>query len=60
MKNWNYDYLADAAAPVYFDVWSDIFYDLTWDEFANNKPYNLLKPDAWRTAFFTCVMNPNN
>lgn len=50
LEKWNYNYEAQATAPVYFEMWFDSLAMKTWDEMAalraQDKPIQF--PKAWR------------
>ncbi|MBL0235176.1 MAG: penicillin acylase family protein [Saprospiraceae bacterium] len=47
LKSWNYMYDSNAVAPVYFDLWMDIFHRLVWDEISQDtlKKYTAMPSD---------------
>ena len=50
LKKWDYNYNADAVAPIYFEEWYKAFYNETWDEITSRPDKNsIMKPTTWRT-----------
>jgi len=58
LSTWDYNYTAEASAPVLFELWYRYLYDLTWDEFKETPlPVNL--PKTWKTIELM-EENPNS
>ena len=50
LKAWDYHFNQYSVASVYFDIWSDEFYDMVWDEMiAKNEDEPILFPEYWHT-----------
>jgi len=50
LKDWDYKYEHDLAAPVIFSLWNSAFYKATWDEiYTLDKERPMLYPETWRT-----------
>ncbi len=48
LKNWDYFNEPELTAPTFYEIWFDLFYGMTWDEF-EQQPYQLYLPDYYRT-----------
>ncbi len=50
MREWDYNYSANDAAPSFFNMWFDAFNKMTWDEiYALEDKGVMLYPESWRT-----------
>lgn len=58
LKNWDYRYSADSAAPYYFEKITDSFEGLVWDEL-ESEDYKMTKPDFWR-LYQLALENPSD
>ena len=48
LKIWEYEYHPDLCQPVIFELWTELFEKMVWDEFAEETG-TWIKPDLWRT-----------
>jgi len=52
ITKWDYHYDREKLAPLYFELWFEEFYKMTWDEISESDDKNkLLYPTEWRTCF---------
>jgi len=52
ITKWDYHYDREKLAPLYFELWFEEFYKMTWDEISEaGKDAQLLYPTEWRTCF---------
>ncbi|MEO0777364.1 MAG: penicillin acylase family protein [Bacteroidota bacterium] len=50
LREWDYRFEAELAAPAVFENWWTHFYDLTWDEILQlEDQMEMLRPESWRT-----------
>lgn len=49
LKNWDFNYTSDAAAPVVFELFRRHIYNLIWDEFKDT-PLPIHRPETWKTV----------
>lgn len=52
IKKWDYHYDREKLEPLYFELWFEEFYKMTWDELSEAEEGDkLLRPTEWRTCF---------
>ena len=51
LESWDYNYELLAVEPTFFEIWTDAFDSLTWDEFAvMEDSMEIEYPESWRTT----------
>ncbi len=50
LVTWDYQYDSQSKTPIYFEIWLDEFYQLTWDEMFQKRSDMVVKmPEVWFT-----------